>query len=218
MNKLKLNMNRKIEILITILGVLTLIYIQFTTDSSLIALSTAILGIAYVLLVKYKNKYAMLVGCIQCLLYMIVAYQNRVFGDVILNTYNVLFLAYGWFSWSNSQANNKKIEVRKLSSKGVINLIIIAFLWYSTLVILLTTLGSYNPPLDALNTTCSTIAMFLATNRYTEQWIFWNLTNVSSLALYTTLFLSGANVLPLVLMFSLYLLNSIHATYLWYRK
>lgn len=214
----KLSLSKKIEMLITMLGVLTLICIQFTTDSSVIALSTAILGIGYVLLVKYKNKYAMMIGAIQCLLYMTVAYQNKVFGDVILNTYNVLFLAYGWFSWSHSQANNTKIEVRKLDRKGILNLIIITFLWYSVLVIILTTLGSYNPPLDALNTTCSTIAMFLATNRYSEQWIFWNLTNISSLVLYTTLFLSGANVLPLVIMFGLYLINSIHATYLWYRK
>ena len=43
------------EKIVTILGILTLIYIQLTTDSSFIALTTACLGIAYVLLVKYNE-------------------------------------------------------------------------------------------------------------------------------------------------------------------
>lgn len=205
------------EKIVTILGILTLIYIQLTTDSSFIALTTACLGIAYVLLVKYKSKHAMTIGAIQCALYAILAFQNRVFGDVILNTYNVCFLTYGYFQWSKN-SNGDEVETRKLTKKQLIILIAATIGIYSIMTLILTKLQSYNPYLDAFNTTFSCIAMFLCTTRFSAQWFYWNCTNISSLILYTSLWISGSNVLPMAIMFSLYLLNSLHATYIWYKK
>ena len=159
----------------------------------------------------------MTIGAIQCALYAILAFQNRVFGDVILNTYNVCFLTYGYFQWSKN-SNGDEVETRKLTKKQLIILIAATIGIYSIMTLILIKLQSYNPYLDAFNTTFSCIAMFLCTTRFSAQWFYWNCTNISSLILYTSLWISGSNVLPMAIMFSLYLLNSLHATYIWYKK
>lgn len=207
----------KIERIVTFLAIVTLIAIQLTTDSSLIAFGTAILGIGYVLSVKYKTRLAMILGAIQCTLYALLAFNNKVYGDVILNTYNVCFLIYGYFQWKQNSIKNE-VEVRNINREEVVILTMITIFTYIILFMILGRLGGFKSYLDAFNTTFSCIAMALCCLRYKIQWFYWNCVNLSSLILYTTLWISGGNVLPLVLMFAIYLLNSIHATYIWYKK
>lgn len=206
-----------IEKMITIIAVIALIGIQFTTDSSLMAFITAILGIGYVLCVKYRSKYAMVLGVIQCALYAMIAFNNKVYGDVFLNTYNVCFLAYGFINWKNNSTEGK-VNVRMLDKKGVMILGLFTIITYSIMFMLLSKFNGYTPYLDAFNTTFSCIATYLCCMRYRVQWVYWNCVNISSVILYTSLWASGSNVLPLVLMFTLYLLNSLHAAYIWYKN
>lgn len=206
-----------IEKFVTLLAVTTLIIIQLMTDSSLIAFGTATLGIGYVLCVKYKSRYAMVLGAIQCTLYALLAFTNKVYGDVFLNTYNVCFLMFGYFQWKKNSVESE-VKVRNINKKEGSILFIITLITYLVLFTVLSKLGGFKAYLDAFNTTFSCIAMALCCLRYKFQWFYWNCVNISSLVLYTTLLMSGANVLPMVLMFSVYLLNSLHATYIWYGK
>lgn len=207
----------KLERLITLLAIVTLIVIQFNTDSSLVSFLTAFFGTFYVICVKYKSRHSMILGLIQCSLYFYLALSNKVFGDVFLNAYNICFLLFGYFNWK-SHTENSEVEVRSMNGKNILVLSLVTCLVYLSMFSVLSRLGGFKAYLDAFNTTFSCIAMALCCLRYRVQWFYWNCVNISSLVLYTTLWLSGASVFPMCIMFALFSMNSIHATYIWNKK
>ena len=51
--------------------------------------------------------------------------------------------------------------------------------------------------------------------KFKNTWTWWTLTNISSLALYGyAYFIDGMQVLPIVVMFTMFLINSMHAQYI----
>ena len=63
----------------TILFTLSLIAVQLITDSTIVSLFCALLGIGHVILVRKGHKYAMLLGAIQSLIYCIISFNRRCF-------------------------------------------------------------------------------------------------------------------------------------------
>lgn len=207
----------KIERLASLLFIITLLGIQIITDSSLVSFICTFLGIFYVLGVKYQTKFSLSIGTLQTFVYVILAFNNKVYGDLILNTYSCITLFIGYLMWSK-KGNETNFEVKKLDKIKLIKLIISTIVLYCMMYLLLTKLGGYKPYLDSFNSTFSMIALYLTMNKYRCAWIYWNLNNVSSLILYLVLFLDGGAVAPMVLLFFAYTLNSLHATYIWYKK
>lgn len=199
----------------SVLFFVVLLGIQAITDSSILSFICTALGIVYVLGVKYQARFGLLVGAIQTFIYAMLAFNNKVFGDFSLNTYTCITLIIGFVLWKK---NSGKIEVKKAKSMDIAVIVISTIAIYISLFRVLNSVGGFNPYLDAFNTTMSIVALILTMYRYRCAWVYWNLNNISSLILYITLYLSGANVAPMILMFTAYTINSLHATSIWYSK
>lgn len=199
----------------TVLFTLSLIAVQLITDSTLVSLVCAVLGIGHVILVRKGHRYAMILGAVQSLIYCIISFNAKIYGDFMLNLYNVFFLTCGFIEWSKHSKGNQ-IEIIKLTKAKAIEVLVSTFVIYFGLVIILKVLGGFNPYLDATTTTLCIVGVWLMSNRYIECWVALNLNNIISVGLWITLLLSGNPNAPVMMfMFGCYLVNSIYATIQW---
>lgn len=196
----------------------SLITVQLITDSTLISLFCSCLGIGYVLLVRLGHKFSMVLGAIQALFYCIISFKSGIFGDFMLNAYNVIFMTYGYIQW-NRNANNDNLEVRNLTKKQSFQVLLGMIVVYISLVVILKQANGFNYYLDAFTTTMSMTGLFLTANRFRQCWIAWNINNIFSMLLWTTLLLNGNKNAPIMIfMFFCYTCNSLIATRQWYKK
>lgn len=202
----------------TIVFTLSLIAVQLITDSTLVSLVCALLGIGHVILVRVGHRHAMSFGAIQALIYCIISFNAKIYGDFMLNIYNVFFLTCGFIEWTKNSKDNR-LEIRKLSKAKALETIICTFVIYFSLVVILKIVGGFNPYLDATTTTLCIVGVWLMSNRYIECWVAYNLNNAISVGLWTTLLLQGnANAPVMMFMFGCYLVNSIYATKQWSKQ
>lgn len=206
-----------IEKIGSMLFISILIFIQIITNSSIISFICTFLGIFYVLGVKYQTKFSLSIGAVQTFTYSILAFNNGVYGDLILNIYSCLTLLYGYFIWSK-EIGEHSFEIKKLDKNKVIKLLCATVLVYFSMYLFLNFLGGYRPYLDSFNSTMSIVALFLTMKKYRSAWIYWNLNNISSFILYLVMYMDGKQVAPMLLLFFAYTLNSLHAMYIWYKK
>lgn len=123
----------KFDKVYTILFTLSLIAVQLITDSTLVSLVCALLGIGHVILVRKGHRHAMSFGAIQALIYCIISFNAKIYGDFMLNLYNVVFLSYGFIQWKKN-SNNNQLEIRKLDKSNIIKVLGLAFGVYAVLV------------------------------------------------------------------------------------
>lgn len=199
----------------TVLFTLSLIAVQLITDSTLVSLVCAVLGIGHVILVRKGHRYAMILGAVQSLIYCIISFNAKIYGDFMLNLYNVFFLTCGFIEWRKHSKGNQ-VEIIRLTKAKAIEVVASTFVIYFGLVIILKVLGGFNPYLDATTTTLCIVGVWLMSNRYIECWVALNLNNIISVGLWITLLMSGNPNAPVMMfMFGCYLVNSIYATIQW---
>lgn len=197
---------------------IALISIQLITDSTLISLFCSGLGIMYVILVRLGHKYSLVFGAIQALFYCIISFKSGIFGDFMLNTYNVIFMSYGYLQWNKNSKNNE-LKIRDLDKKQAVQVLLAMALVYVSLVVVLKQANGFNYWLDAFTTTVSMTGLYLTANRFRQCWIAWNVNNVFSMVLWTTLLLNGnANAPIMILMFFMYTCNSVIGYIQWKNK
>lgn len=205
----------KFEKAFSLIFIVTLISIQIVTKSNLFAFTTALFGIGYGICVKYGTRSGLLFGFIQTLFAAITANMNGIYGDLTLNTISCVILAIGFIRYNSIGEKNDQHGFRWQTNKQIIVTSIIFIIIYIGMFVVLKTFGSYVPFMDAFNSTCSIIAVYLLNMKFKNTWTWWTLTNISSLALYGyAYFIDGMQVLPIVVMFTMFLINSMHAQYI----
>lgn len=195
----------------SIIFILTILAVQVVTKASPFALATAVLGICYGLSVKYGIRAGLFIGIMQTVFASYTALINGIYGDFALNGVSCIILIIGFirFNKIGTKDNLKGIRYQNVKQQTIT---FIGFLvLYGVMFIFLTKLGSYKPYVDAFNSTCSILAVILLNMKFADTWKFWTLCNISSLGLYLMAFVDGKPVLPIVVLFMAFLLNSVHA-------
>ena len=81
---------------------------------------------------------------------------------------------------------------------------------------LLKSLGSALPALDGATVVVSIVAQVLMVLRYREQWVLWIVVNILTISLWAAMWLHhGETSLPLLVMYGMYLCNSLYGYYNW---
>ncbi len=212
-----MNNFEKIDIAwLTILGVLALCFC-IATRSSVFSSSVLMAGVLCVVLIAIGRKEGYLIGLYNSSAYAWIAYQNGLFGEVSLN---LLFFIptgiIGFFMWKRNMAGSV-VSMRRLTGKGRIGILVACFISISVLGRLLGKIPGQNTPyVDASTNVLSIIATFLMMWRYKEQWILYMLLNVISVIMWVLRWMEeGVAGDLMILMWSLYLANSIFGYWRW---
>ncbi len=209
--------NWMLIIAIVLLNVLEII-VSGQTDT--IATIASIAGVLCVILSANGHISCYFFGLIEVLLYALIAWKSRFYGEVMLNGLYFLPMQFiGFFNWRKNIDNEALVKSKYLSNKQkIIIFISIAVLTFAYGLILDRIEGN-NPYLDASTTILSVIAMLLMVRAFVEQWWLWIIIDLLTVGKWIMAWIEHEpNSAVMVAMWGIFLINSIYGYWNWQRR
>ncbi|QLB15234.1 nicotinamide riboside transporter pnuC [Mannheimia granulomatis] len=209
--------------LITFLAIQIGIFIyQPDTWIATIAAITGILCVVFVGKGKISNY---LFGLISVSLYAYISYTFNLYGEMMLNLFVYVPVQFiGFYFWRKNMtrentvnnAGAEEVIAKSLTAKQWLIVIFSAIVGTVLYIELLKHLGSALAVLDGATVVISIVAQILMVLRYREQWALWIIVNIMTISLWAAMyFQNGETSLPLLVMYIMYLCNSIYGYYNW---
>ena len=171
----------------------------------------AISGIFCVVLCAKGKKSQYIWGLLNIIGYVIIAWINKYYGEVMLNALYYLPSQFiGYYLWNKHSDQEDNLEGKKLSFWfSVIFVLIITICVYGYKMVL-DLLGGTGTLLDSASTVTSIVANALMMMRYREQWLLWIIIDAITVVMW---FLVGDFIM--VTMWAVYLINAFYGYYNW---
>ena len=172
----------------------------------------AISGILCVVLCAKGKKSQYIWGVLNVIGYVIIAWLNKYYGEVMLNALYYLPSQFiGYYLWNkHMNKDNDKVEGNKLNLTKTILLVIVCLVGILLYKELLDLLGGNGTLLDSASTTISIFANLLMMLRYREQWLLWIIIDAITVVMWVM-----AKDFIMVTMWSVYLINAFYGYYNW---
>lgn len=171
----------------------------------------AISGIFCVVLCAKGKKSQYIWGVLNIVGYVIIAWINKYYGEVMLNALYYLPSQFiGYYLWNKHSDQEDNLEGKKLSFWFSVILILIITVCVYGYKFVLDILGGTGTLLDSASTVTSVIANALMMMRYREQWLLWIIIDVITVVMWL---LVGDFIM--VTMWAVYLINAFYGYYNW---
>ena len=204
------------EISWLIISTLTMLTLSIVWGDSPMALISGITGIISVVLCAKGKISTYAFACVNVGLYAIIAYQNRLFGEVMLNGFYYLPMnIVGFYMWRKQKDDEGTVIARRLTAKQIILLVIGLLIAITAYWRVLVALGGNLQLIDSITTVLSIVAFLLQIGRFMEQWILWMLINVFSITMWSLLLGTPEGSVTMIIMFSAYLINGVYGFRNW---
>lgn len=172
----------------------------------------AISGIFCVVLCAKGRKSQYIWGVLNVIGYVIIAFINKYYGEVMLNALYYLPSQFiGYYLWNkNSNQETGDVKGKKLTlvqSLLLVSLITGGVFGYK---LVLDYLGGNGTLLDSASTVTSVVANALMMMRYREQWLLWIIIDVITVVMWL---LVGDFIM--VTMWAVYTVNAFYGYYNW---
>ena len=154
-------------------------------------ITTAALGLAYILLEYRASAWMWAVGAVMQLLGIVLYYQNGLYADCGMEFYYLAMTAYGAWRWTRKPAISAA-TVAETADRithipqhialrwGGLALALWVGIWW----LLVTFTDSTVPVADAFTTAFSLVGIWALAHKYLEQWFVWIAVDVVTCALY----------------------------------
>ena len=202
-------------IILAVIGFTTYFSINDNTNTLMyliIDAVAAISGILCVVLCAKGKKSQYIWGLLNVIGYVIIAWINKYYGEVMLNALYYLPSQFiGYYLWNkhiNEETND--VEGNKLNLTKSILLVVICTIGIIIYKLVLDALGGQGTLLDSASTTISIFANLLMMLRYREQWLLWIIIDAITVTMWFI-----AKDFIMVTMWSVYLVNAFYGYYNW---
>jgi nicotinamide mononucleotide transporter len=120
------------------------------------------------------------------LLYFLLFWNSRLYGDASLQVFFAVVAAWGWWQWlRGTDAEGHALRVRRLTAAGRLNVLVaIAIAWPATALFLRRFTDTDVPWWDAFPTAASVVGQWLLGRKYVENWPVWIVVDVVGAALF----------------------------------
>ncbi|MEY3539178.1 MAG: hypothetical protein RL188_595 [Bacteroidota bacterium] len=150
-----------------------------------------VMGIVSVWYSRKENILVFPTGIINTTLYIYLSFKGHLLGEASVNLYYTIMSLYGWYWWSRKKEDQVttvlQITNSNLKEKAQHFFIFIGF--YMVLFFALQFLKTNFAPdaipwADALASAAAYTAMWLMAKKKVDSWIWWIITNITSIPLY----------------------------------
>jgi len=168
------------------IGVILQIISYLITGSSCISLISGITGIIAVVLCAERKMIFWIFAWIQLITYVILAYQQHFYGEIVENIFYAITMLFGMFIWFNHRDSKDQSKVQSKSLKKYhFNIVKIGCtLGIFILYYILKNTNDTQPFMDSITTVPAFIAQILMICTYKEQWYFWLIIDVFSIIMW----------------------------------
>ena len=171
----------------------------------------AISGIFCVVLCAKGKKSQYIWGLLNIIGYVIIAWINKYYGEVMLNALYYLPSQFiGYYLWNKHSDQEDNLEGKKLSFWFSVILILIITICVYGYKVVLDLLGGTGTLLDSASTVTSIVANALMMMRYREQWLLWIIIDAITVVMWLMV---GDYIM--VTMWAVYLINAFYGYYNW---
>lgn len=190
----------------------------FWGDSAL-GIVAAATGMMYTVLAGKGKASCYLFGIVNAPMYAWLSWQQKYYGDALLNIYYFAMMFPGFASWSVHRSSNLKLGVERshLTVRGRLAWVLAMSAATAVLWFFLSAFGGNRPLCDSLTNVLSIAAMLLTVRRCIEQWVMWIAVDAIEVFMWWRVWCSGGNSVSLLLMWLLFLANGIVMLSLWLR-
>jgi len=150
-----------------------------------------IMGIVSVWYSRKENILVFPTGIINTTLYIYLSFKGHLLGEASVNLYYTVMSVYGWYWWSRKKEDQFTIALQITNSNATQRLqqVLVFMGFYAILYFVLVFLKNNFAPdaipwADALASASAYTAMWLMAKKKVESWIWWIITNVTSIPLY----------------------------------
>jgi nicotinamide mononucleotide transporter len=165
---------------------------------------------------KISNYYF---GIVNVILYAVVAYQSKFYGEVMLNIlYFLPMTVWSIFLWKKHKVSEDRpddVKVITLKWKERILWFIGSVLAVLGYTYLLYVLKGNLPWVDSITTIASVVAMIILARRAIEQWILWIFVDILTVIMWVIAIKQGAGDITILIMWIAYLINAIYGYINW---
>lgn len=189
-------------------------------EDTVMGIISAVTGVACVVCTGKGKLSAYIFGTVNVVLYAIISYQAKYYGEVMLNAlYYFPMEFYGFYVWNkHMNSDTHEVEKKQMNTKG--RVIMAAAVVFGTIGYgyFLRRLGGALPFVDALSTVVSVVAMIVSVKMYMEQWILWIVVDVVTVAMWGIAFANGNDSIATLLMWIVYLGNAVIMYIKWAKE
>lgn len=156
------------------------------SPASWLELIALVLSLVMVGLNMRVNPLAWPLAIVASLLYFLVFWDSRLYGEGSLQIFFAVVALWGWWQWlRGTMADGSALRVRTLPRREAIGcLVALALAWPALALFLRHYTDSDVPWLDAFPTAGSLLGQWLLGRQYVENWPAWLLINVVSVGLF----------------------------------
>lgn len=149
-------------------------------------LTTALLGLAYILLEWRASWWMWIVGIVMQALGIVLYFQKGIYADCAMEFYYMAVSVYGLALWLRHR-NGKKapLPITHIPRRHVILwTLALAAMWAAIWAILNYATDSNIPVADSFTTAASIVGIWALARKYVEQWLIWIAVDIVTSALY----------------------------------
>lgn len=159
--------------------------LSYWEGSQGLGLFVALLGILYAFFAGAGKLICFVFGIFYSLLYLYIAFEVKLYGDVMLNLFYLPINVLGIVMWRKNQNNKKnKVIVRSLSLRGFALCFLGALLLSFFYGMFLNFIGGNLTYANALSVVLQLLAFYLQVNRYVQNYAFVTLANIISICMW----------------------------------
>lgn len=208
------------EIIWLFIACLVIMGLSIYWKDNLMGIISATTGVACVVCTGKGKLSAYIFGAVNTLLYAIIAFQAKYYGEVMLNAlYYFPLQFYGFYVWSKHiNSETHEVEKKSMKSSGRIKLALFVIIATGLYGLLLRYMGGSLPFVDALSTVVSVAAMIVSIKMYAEQWLLWIVVDVVTVIMWGDAFAKGNDSIATLLMWIIYLGNAVIMYFKWIRE
>lgn len=190
-------------------------------DFSLLTLIAALFGVTSLIFAAKGNVWAQIIIIIFCILYGIISWRFRYWGELItyvgMNLPMAVWAAITWFK-NPSKENGNQVAIQKLKKKHIIILflssIVITFVFY----FLLLALRTPNIIFSTVSITTSYIAAALTMLRSSYYALGYALNDIVLIVLWILASRENPVYIPVVVNFFIFFLNDMYGFFSWKQR
>lgn len=211
---------KKLEVLWLLVGVGVITALSIYWGDTTMGIISATTGVACVICTGKGKLSAYIFGAINTLLYAIISYHAKYYGEVMLNAlYYFPLQFYGFYVWNkHMNMETHEVEKKRMSNKNRLILSLVVALGTIIYGFVLRLLGGNLPFVDALSTVVSIVAMIISIKMYMEQWVLWIVVDVVTVIMWVVAFINGTDSIATLLMWIVYLGNAFIMFFKWRKE
>lgn len=181
-------------------------------EDTILGIISATTGVVAVICTGKGKRSAYIFGIPNVILYTIISYNSRFYGEVMLNAFYFLPMQfYGFYIWTKYMDNHSGEVIKKRMTAKELALLILAVVLLSLLYgYFLSKLGGNLPYIDSFSTVTSIVAMIVSVKRFAEQWLLWIIVNVVTIIMWGyAFFVQGSESVATLVMWCVFLINAV---------